>query len=398
MPSASPKFGPVTFAASALSSSLRGSAERDAEVTLSLIASGLTRMRWWSGVRERERPYDNALQLGLDRLAAACACAGVSGPRGVRDLVWDWSTARAVNTWPLAFNADAQVGGEFLLIRGEPSEFCEEWAVDAFDVVSEVHESTLVSQVKTGAEQAGRPDLYAEWRSFVTAHAVLSPGELLKAKNRFAAEPQWPTWIGESYEPVPAGQQQDGEIAVCGQCGQWMALARNGHWTCETPRCLQAVHLPPPSLRPATGAYRLRPELVRFIALPGRPEMGLARALADRGADVILYPQLDALDLIARWPCGYAIGVDVKDWLKPYLLARRIKRFPSWPPSHPFAYTDGFVVIPEDRTARNRNYCDIVRRHSPALSSQPGIDVLTDTDLIGRVPVTGNKGKISCGA
>jgi len=92
----------------------------------------------------------------------------MTGPRGVSDLVWDWSATRPLNAWPLVFEADAQVGGELLLIGGEPSEFCLEWAVEALDVVAEVHESTLVSQVKTGAEQAGRPDLYTEWRRFVT--------------------------------------------------------------------------------------------------------------------------------------------------------------------------------------------------------------------------------------
>jgi hypothetical protein len=81
------RLGRMTFTLAGRISSLRGSAERDAEVTLSLIASGLVRMRGWRGVVEPERPYDRALQLGLDRLAAACARAGVTGPRGVRDLV-----------------------------------------------------------------------------------------------------------------------------------------------------------------------------------------------------------------------------------------------------------------------------------------------------------------------
>ena len=47
-------------------------------------------------------------------------------------------------------------------------------------------------------------------------------------------------------------------------------------------------------IRPAAGAFRLRVELVRFVALPGRPELALAAALADRGARVVLYPGLDA--------------------------------------------------------------------------------------------------------
>lgn len=200
-----------------------------------------------------------------------------------------------------------------LLIGGEPSEFCLEWSVEALDVVAEVHESTLISQVKTGAEQAGRPDLYAEWRRFVTSNAVLDPGEFLAAKNRFLAVAQWATWLDEPYEPIPPTSTRAGQIAACGQCDQWMVPARGRGWLCESPRCLRAVHVPDPVLREAAGAYRLRVELVRFVALPGRPELALATALAARGARVVLYPGLDALDLVARWPERYAIGIDVKD-------------------------------------------------------------------------------------
>lgn len=365
---------------------------------VSLIASGLVRMRGWRGVSERDRPYDRALQLGLDRLAAVCALAGVPTPRGVRDLVWDWSATRPLDKWPLVFEADAQVGGELLLIGGELSEFCLEWSVEAFDVVAEVHESTLVNQVKTGAEQAGRPDLYAEWRKFVTSHGVLTPDEFLRVKNRFLPVPPWATWLDESYEPIPPGSMQMGQIAVCGQCCQWMVPAPRGGWLCESPRCLRAVHLPDPLLREAVGAYRLRGELVRFVALPGRAELALAAALAARGARVVLYPGLDALDLVARWPDGYAIGVDVKDWRKPYLLARKIKKFPRWESGHPLSYDDAFVVIPADRVAGNRAYCGIVARHSAALHSQPHIKVLTDEQLIARCPDTGRTGEVVCGA
>lgn len=381
-----------------MTNSRRGSTERDAELVVSLVASGLVRTRGWRGVRERERPYDRALQLGLDRLAAVCALAGVPGPLGVRDLVWDWSTSRPLDKWPLTFDPDAQVGGELLLIGGEPSEFCLEWSVEALDVVSEVHESTLVNQVKIGADQAGRPDLYAEWRRFVTTHSVLDSRAFLAAKNLFLTPSQWATWVDESYEPVPPTATRQGQIAVCGLCEQWMVPSYGGGWLCGSPRCLRTVHLPNPVLRDAVGAYRLRAELVRFVALPGRPELALAKELAARGARVVLYPQLDALDLVATWPDGHAIGVDVKDWHKPYLLARKVKQFPTWGTGHRFAYQEGFLVVPADRVARNRAYCDIVRRHSPTLRDQPHVQLLTDTALIARCPDTGRPGEVTCGA
>ena len=108
--SACPYIGPVTFTPVGMGSSRRGSPEREAELVVSLVASGLVRTRGWRGVSERERPYDRTLQLGLDRLAAVCALAGVPAPRGVSDLVWDWSATRPLNAWPLVFEAAGVLG------------------------------------------------------------------------------------------------------------------------------------------------------------------------------------------------------------------------------------------------------------------------------------------------
>lgn len=124
----------------------------------------------------------------------------------------------------------------------------------------------------------------------------------------------------------------------------------------------------------------------------------MAAALAARGARIVLYPGLDALDLVATWSDGYSVGVDVKDWHKPYLLARKIKEFPTWPQGHPYHYRNAYLVVPADRVRTNKRYCDIVRRHSPALAEQPHITVLTDDDLIARCPDTGVEGTVVCGS
>lgn len=380
------------------SASGRGTAERDSEILLAMVASGLVRMQAWKGVANRARPYPRNLQLGLDRLTAVCAIEGRrDAPAHVGELVWDWAAQRPLNTWPLTFPAEAQVGGEKLLIGGEPTQFCHEWAVEAADVAAEVHESALVSQVKTVAGGLGRPEIYAAWRLFVTEHSVLTPLEMITAKNRFVDVPQWATLVDDAYEEVPPEATVVGQIAVCGECEQWIAPSTTGQWRCATWRCTVSHTGGNPVMIPAHGAYRLRRELVRWIALPGIPEVRLARALAARGARVVLYPALDALDLFAAWPCGYSVAVDVKDWLKPYLLARRIKRFPVWSEPHPYAYRRAALVVPADRMRGNPAYCQIVRTHSEALRAQPHIDVLTDEQLIAQCPNTGEVGEVTCG-
>lgn len=53
--SARPYIGRVTLAPAGMGSSRRGSPEREAEMVVSLVASGLVGMRGWRGVQERER-------------------------------------------------------------------------------------------------------------------------------------------------------------------------------------------------------------------------------------------------------------------------------------------------------------------------------------------------------
>lgn len=388
----------VSYTAGMLTSSRRDSIERESEIVLSLISTGLVRMQDWSGVRNRQLPYDGNLQRGLDRLTVAGLRAGNRDqPQSVRDLVLTWCSKRDVGSWPLTFTADAQVGGELLVIDGRPSEFCQEWAISAHDIAAELHESTLVRQVKEAADALGRHELYAEWRVALARHAVLSATEMVRLKNRFPAVPQWAAWIDDSYEAIPPEATVLGDVAVCAACQQWMLLNEKRRWQCLTWRCTRAGSLPPPVLVAAHGARRLRPELVKPIALPARPELALAEALAARGARVVLYPELDALDVIARWPNGFAVAIDVKDWRKPYLLARNIKRFQVWKPGHSYCYDRACVVVPADRVRPRSRYCEIVKEHSPALQTQRHVDVLTDQELIKQCPDTGVPGEVTCG-
>lgn len=392
----------VSYTAGMLTPSRRDSIERESEIVLSLISTGLLRTQDWEGVRNRQQPYDGNLQRGLDRLTVAALRARPKGrpldrPQGVRDLVGTWCTTRDVGSWPLTFTADAQVSGELLIIDGRPSEFCQEWAISARDVSAELHESTLVRQVKEAADALGRHELYAEWRLALAQHAVLSATEMLALKNRFPAAPQWAAWIDDSYEAVPLEATLLGNAAVCNACRQWMVVDDQRRWQCLTWRCTRAANLPPPTLVPAHGARRLRAELVQPIAVAAIPEISLANALAARGARVVLYPELDALDLIARWPNGFTVAVDVKDWRKPYLLARNIKQFRRWNTGHPYAYDKAYVVVPADRARRGSRYCEIVAEHSPALQIQRHIAVLTDADFIKSTPNTGTAGEVTCG-
>lgn len=136
----------------------------------------------------------------------------------------------------------------------------------------------------------------------------------------------------------------------------------------------------------AKAVVKLRRDLSIYISLPGRPEADLARALEKRGAIVVWWPAIDAYDLLAIWPNGQRWGIDVKDWRTPYALAKRLRPLPEFPAGHEFAYTQGFVVIPDDRTKKQRGYLRILRRHSAALREQPATQALSVASLLAQTP------------
>jgi hypothetical protein len=145
------------------------------------------------------------------------------------------------------------------------------------------------------------------------------------------------------------------------------------------------------NLLPGKGVVRIRRDLSIYISLPGRPEADLARALKKLGATVVWWPDVDAYDLLVIWPDGRRWGIDVKDWRTPYALALRLRPLPIYPAGHEFAYTDGFVIIPDDRTRKQRNYLPILRRHSSALREQPSTTALSVAQLMAKA-VRGTRG------
>ncbi len=374
-----------------MSSSAPRSIRRDrdsteSELILSLVASGLMRLPWWRGPEDSRNPYPTALQQGLDRLTWMCWSRSCDPPAGVADLVTEWC-AKPLAMWPLVLPAGAVSAGDRLLIDGEPSETCRDWAVANPDVVGEVLESQFMHEVRSTCRSMGQrgQQLYVALRRLAVDKPVLSALELLKQRNRFPNLPAWSQWLGEAYVAVNADDAMDELVGVCTRCRQLTRPGGDG-WRCSTPRCLAKARPARVSTLPAKGTLKLRRDLVTYISLPGRPEADLAEVLEKAGATVVWWPDVDAYDLLVIWPDGTRWGIDVKDWRTPYALARRLRPLPVYPSGHEYAYDKGFVIIPKDRTSRRRNYLAVLRRHSVALREQRQVEALTTEDLLARIP------------
>jgi hypothetical protein len=361
---------------------MRSPVTRDAELILTLIASGLMRLPAWVGPEDARSPYPLALQQGFDRLTWVCWAAAAESPTDIGDLVTRWC-ARPLATWPVTWPDGAVGSGDRLVIDGEPSETCRDWAVSNPDVVSEVLESAFIREVRSTCRSMGPRGqvVYVTLRRLLIDSPTLTGPQQLSKRNMFPDLPAWSDWLNSAYESVAADHIVEGEIGVCRRCGHTTRHTGTG-WRCSTPRC-RALSTPPQvNLLPGKGVVKIRRDLSTYISIPGRPEADLARALEKLGATVVWWPDVDAYDLLVIWPDGRRWGIDVKDWRTPYALALRLRPLPSYPAGHEFAYTDGFVIIPDDRTRRQRNYLAILRRHSSALREQPSISALSVSQLM----------------
>lgn len=79
-----------------------------------------------------------------------------------------------------------------------------------------------------------------------------------------------------------------------------------------------------PEPRPAEGHKALTRGVWRWTTIPGLVEVGLFRALADRGLKPELWPDLDAYDLHVE-VAGTSFRIDVKDYSNPLLLGKKIQ-------------------------------------------------------------------------
>jgi hypothetical protein len=343
----------------------------------------------WPGPQDSRQPYPRALQEGLDRLTWWCMQRRLEPPVSVADLVVRWCP-RPLANWSLELGDGAVGDGDRLIIDGELTETCRDWAVASPDVVGDLLESRFMLEVRTTCRGMGGrgQELYVALRRLLIDEPVLSGQAFLRHKNRFPDLAVWMQWLTEAYVPVNAADAPAGEVASCSRCRQHMRPSPSG-WVCVTPRCRALSRPPRPRVQPAKGTVRLRTDLVTYISLPGRAEADLVAALERLGARVVWWPDIDTYDLLVIWPDGPRWAIDVKDWKTAYVLARHLTPLPTYPPGHEYGYDAGFIVIPADRIRRQRNYLRVLRTNSAALAGDARLRVLTDRDLLAMAEEVG---------
>lgn len=123
---------------------------------------------------------------------------------------------------------------------------------------------------------------------------------------------------------------------------------------------------------------RLKKGIMRFIALPGRGEIQLARKCEEFHLTYELWPEMDIYDLSVQIPGAGDTwwAVDVKAYRHPGQLVRHIRE-------HPFpqgSYAQGFFAVP-DELAGSRRYVTQVNSAIRTLQGQEKIKCVTVSSL-----------------
>lgn len=308
-------------------------------------------------------PYPEALQRGLDKLAALKLLRGETPPTGVPDLLADWCR-RPLATWGLVLEEGA-IGDSDRLLDGQmPTRACENWAVANPDVEAELEERTFMAGLFAMCQAKGRENMYTEVRRFLIEHPVLDSLEYLHLQSD-QGNSELGRHLATAYQVVSPVHTLDGCFVCCKRCGNLLVRQDKNRLACENERCQHWSTAEGRRIPKSQIAYWLRRGLRRYIADPGQTELQLFRAAQKRHLPCELWPGDDAYDLRITLPNGEIWAVDVKDWANPFLLARQVKPFRTNPP-----WTCAFFVFPDERRKQRADYLRAFQNHCAILDSR----------------------------
>jgi hypothetical protein len=345
------------------------------EVVLRLLASGVADLADHVASGQPVRlPYPVSLQRALDRVSVMCIVRGKRPPRSVADLL-RWCQL-PLGRWELPLAGDEADDATCLIVGGQPSRECLEWAIAASDVEGEFRERRVVYEALDVCRSNARPDVYVAFRELLIRRPAMSElnlaTELARADLSLVA-----SQIQQAYEPAPPEALLGGQAVACGRCGNLLVPGAAGIPQCAESDCTKAT-LPGRTFPAAEGVRWAGREIRTWICAPGRAELRIRDRLAARGVETALWPDFDSADLEITFPDGRRWWADVKTWASPVQLALRLKRRPFLPAGE---IEKVFIVVGKDQVAGRREYMQTLRNRYPALKSGP-VRAMTESAFI----------------
>lgn len=345
------------------------------DLVLAHLARGLVELEQMTDApRPGGLPYPESLHIGWNRLGRLMLRRGLPIPPSLPALL---DLCEQPLPWPgLDLPDGAWLTGDRLLHDREVTDACIEIAAQAGDL--EYDEQLMVEVLEYCRDQGKHlQPTYECFRTFLTEKLLLLNAELLNATQEPPLNPL-SDYLKRSYEPVPASCLHDGQVYTCKHCG-WTVT-----WRGDRPRCLwrecpgngdpDSVE---PIAHPRQQLLRLRPGLYRYVAVPGQAEQNFFRQVRRYGIKIDLYPDFDRWDCRLHLGDGEAWAVDVKDWGRPYWLARELKEKRRDPVD-----SRAIVVIPDRRVEEYPGYLNVLNN---CVDPQNGLEFRSASQLLQEV-------------
>lgn len=260
---------------------------------------------------------------------------------------------------------------------GTPTDDCRQLARlggREIDAAEDIHHEQLRSAILS-YPAAQRHIAYTAIREFIVRH----PAAALDVLNRFIIEgghARAARALGSFYRPVPQNAVVGGRARLCGRCGSLLWPDRNPAYAsgrCRVRRCAMEGDTVAGAVIAEPSTWRLAaPAILAFWVGPGFDEVQLYDALVAAGYAAALYPQSDAADIALD---GLEVGIDVKSYFSPLLLASRL--------THSIGRLAMFerrlIVVPDYKLRLNPHYIDHLR---DAYSGEHSLEIMSSGQLL----------------
>lgn len=355
-----------------------------------LIAKGLRTKQEALEANPKQYPYIPCLNHGINMFLALTYDIGQAGTEIFRvadeHAFFERYLCHPVKEWFDAWNPEVLTNlsireqefyhcDAFAFPRGDNyyyfSGACDEF-LDAQEpnVIEGVDEHTLYDDLSQLSQ-----DDYCFLRQYIIEHPVITITERRELLSDYSDNPVTKRAIFHAYERF------DEQAYRCPDCGWTMIKTKYG-FICHSPNC-ETFKKPLEACRKWDGAneemYRLKKGIMRYIAVPGKPELEVAHVCQKYKLDFSLWPEMDKYDVEIRFPDGDVWEIDAKTYRNPWLLKHYFENRGGFPTG---SYQQGFVVIPDKLKRKESKYTVIVNE---ALTRQDNVRCVTMRTLKGEI-------------
>ena len=328
-------------------------------------------------VLQQDATMPPALRLALSHVSRLCVEASVEDV-GACVHVLGRLACEPMERWGVPAFAAPNPYAQAVLIEhdtGVPTDDCREMAVTAGggEITAQelLHHEALRNAVAKRIPKE-RDAAYEAIRSFVVRNPAVSWDTLIAfvASGGHTGALQV---VQSFYRPIPQTALFGTAARLCGHCGSLLWPDRDigsfPEGRCRIRQCRLAHPVPargadvgdPSSWRVAT------PAAMAYWVGPGLDEIRIYDALKVAGRTVRLYPQQDAADVGVD---GLVVGIDVKTYASPVVLAGRLTRDPG----RLGIFRRRILAVPDDKLRSNRDYLSQLAR---SYRGQLGMEFMT---------------------